>query len=50
MRDAQVPRHNDQIYSHARRPLLALSAPAFAKTLKLPNEEFAIASIDIPDA
>jgi hypothetical protein len=27
-----------------------LAAPAFAKTLGLPNEEFAIASIDIPDA
>ena len=27
-----------------------LALPAFAKTLKLPNDEFPVASINIPDA
>ncbi len=30
--------------------LALLAAPAFAKTLQLPNEEFAIATIDVPDS
>jgi hypothetical protein len=30
--------------------LLLVSAPAFAKTLKLPSDEFAVASIDFPSS